>query len=329
MKQTGKCRWGIIGTSGNAAKNMLPGMAVAQGCELYAIAGRRQDKVQEYCRRFGIENGYVGYDKIIEDPRVDIVYITTPNHLHTEWAVKAAKAGKHVFCEKPMCPTEKELRELFAVCEQNQVKIMEAFPFVHSPVLARVKEIIASGEIGRVLNVCGIFIAPRHPKSNVRMRRDTLGGAMYDLGCYNTALALEIFDREPEKVAASAIMTDENIDDCSTVLLDFSDGRRAVSVCGMVLTAGDRHLNYRIYGEEGGIAVPEHAYNISGEIPVEIFRKNGEMRREIISSRDNYALEVEQFQRCVLWDEPYRFSHERSLQNARILDAVFSQIGYY
>lgn len=329
MEGMKKLKWGIIGTAGNAWKNTLPGMVQAKGCELYAIAGRNEEKVNEYCKKFKIQKGYVGYEKIIEDPKVDIVYITLANHLHTEWCLKAARAGKHIFCEKPLCPTEEELKEVFRVCEENNVKIMEAVPFLHSPVFARVQEIIASGEIGKALNVSGTFITPRHPVTNVRMRRETLGGSLYDLGCYNTCLALEIFDKEPEKIVSCSLMTEQNIDDYTTAIMDFGENRRAVSVCGMVLTTGDRHLNYYIYGEEGIVAVPEFAYNISGDIELKVWKKNGGMRKEIIPSRDNYALETEQFQRCILENEPYRMSHERSLQNARILDAILAQIHYY
>ncbi len=323
-----KIKWGILGTAGIAAKSTIPGMRLAKNCELYAIAGRSEEKVRQYQAQFGIQKGYVGYDKLLEDPEVEAVYIPLANQLHAEWCIKAANMGKHILCEKPLAPTAAALETVFAACEENHVKIMEAFPYVHGAVLGRVKEIIASGEIGAVLNVTGAFYTPRHPITNVRMRRETLGGGIYDLGCYNVSLAVEIFGQMPQTVTACATMTEQNIDDYATIIMDFGEGRRAVSSSGMVLRAGHRRLHYTVYGEKGFIDVADLGYNIAGDICVRVSAESGD-RTEVVASFDNYALEVEQFGRCITENEPYRFTHEESRLTARILDIALKEIGYY
>ena len=270
----------------------------------------------------------MGYDQLLEDPEVEAVYIPLANQLHVEWCVKAAKKGKHILCEKPLAPTAAELETVFSACQENQVKIMEAFPYVHGAVLNRVREIIGSGEIGAVLNVDGTFFTPRHPISNVRMRRETLGGGIYDLGCYNVSLAVEIFREMPQAVTACATMTAQNIDDYSTIVMDFGEGRRAVSTCGMILRPGHRRMHYTIYGEKGFIDVADSGYNIPGNIPVRVCTETQD-RTEVVASFDNYALEVEQFGRCITEDAPYRFTHAESRLTAKILDIALKEIGYY
>lgn len=323
-----KIKFGIIGTAGIAWKSTLPGMKAAEGCELYAIAGRDEKKVAQYQMKFDIPCGYIGYDQILEDPLVEAVYIPLSNQLHKKWCIKAAKAKKHILCEKPLAPTAEDLKEILAVCEENNVKIMEAFPYVHAPLLARIKEVIASGEIGNVQNVSASFFTPRHPISNVRMRRETLGGSIYDLGCYNTSFALEVFGKMPEAVHASATFTEEHIDDYAAILMNFGNGRRAASLCGMVLSPGNRKMACFVYGEKGGLEVADSCYNIPGEIALKI-TANGTVRTEIIHCPDPYALETEQFCRCIRDEEPYRFSHEESLWNAAVLDMALTETGYY
>lgn len=323
-----KIKFGIIGTAGIAWKSTLPGMKAVPECEIYAIAGRNQQKVEKYQKQFDIPYGYVGYEQILADPKVEAVYIPLANHLHKQWCIKAAEAKKHILCEKPLAPTAADLEEILDVCEKNNVKIMEAFPYVHAPLLRRVKEVIDSGEIGDIQNISASFFTPRHSSTNVRMRRETLGGSIYDLGCYNTSLALELFGQMPEAVYAAATFTQEHIDDYASIIMDFGNNRRAVSLSGMVLSPGNRKMNYSVYGEKGCLDVLDSSYNISGEMVLSI-TVNGVSRTERIYNPDNYALEVAQFCRCIRENEACRFSHEESRLNARILDMALSETGYY
>ena len=104
--------WGVLGTANIAKGCTIPGMKLASNCELYAIAGRNEEKVKSYKDEFGFTKAYVGYDNLLEDPEVQAVYIPLPNNLHKEWVIKALKASKHVLCEKPLALNAKEAQEM-------------------------------------------------------------------------------------------------------------------------------------------------------------------------------------------------------------------------
>ena len=126
-------KWGVLGTANIAKGCTIPGMLLAGNCELFAIAGRNEAKAESYKNEFGFKKAYVGYDKLLEDPDVQAVYIPLPNNLHKEWVIKALKAGKHVLCEKPMALNADDAGEMFAVAGENNVILMEAYAYLHSP----------------------------------------------------------------------------------------------------------------------------------------------------------------------------------------------------
>ena len=132
-------KWGVLGTANIAKGCTIPGMNEALNCELYAIAGRSEEKVESYKTEFGFQKGYVGYDNLLDDPEVQAVYIPLPNHLHKEWVIKALKKGKHVLCEKPMALNADDAREMFAVAKENNVILMEAYAYLHTPYILSLK----------------------------------------------------------------------------------------------------------------------------------------------------------------------------------------------
>ena len=222
-----KIKWGVIGTAGIARSCTIPGMIQAYNCELYAIAGRSIDKAEQFKEKFGFEKAYGSYKELLDDPEVEAVYIALPNTLHYEWAVKAMKSGKHVLCEKPLAPCEKQVKELFETAKENHVYLMEAFAYQHSPYITAIKKEIEDGTIGEVCYIDSAFITSDYNKENIRMRRETLGGCTYDLGVYNTSLTLGLLNEEPEKVEASAIFSEEKIDKLTSVVMEFADGKKA------------------------------------------------------------------------------------------------------
>lgn len=143
-----KVRWGILSTAGIAQKALLPAFSRAENAVVTAIAtGSDLAKANEIAEKFQIEKVYDDYEKLLNDPFIDAVYIPLPNHLHKEWVIEAAKNGKHILCEKPAALTAEETAEMIEVCEAKNVLFMEAFMYYFHPQHARVKEIIASGEI--------------------------------------------------------------------------------------------------------------------------------------------------------------------------------------
>ena len=250
-----KINWGVLGTAGIARGCTIPGMQQAENCNLYAIAGRNMEKAEAYKNEFGFELAYGSYDALLADPKVEAVYIPLPNELHYEWTIKALKAKKHVLCEKPLAPKVDQIQQMFACAKENGVYLMEAYAYLHSPLMAQIKKELKSGVIGDVLYMESQFITSDYDISNIRMRKETFGGAAYDLGCYTTTQILWMLEEMPVKVQAIAEFSDEGIDTYTSGLLTFGDGKKATFICAMVLaTDQDRRIDcLRIHGTLGDI----------------------------------------------------------------------------
>ena len=323
-----KITWGVLGTAGIAKGCTIPGMQQAENCRLYAIAGRNLEKAEAFKAEFGFEKAYGSYEDLLADRSVEAVYIPLPNELHYEWAVKAMKAGKHVLCEKPLAPTPAQIEEMQAVAKENGVVLMEAFAYLHSPLMAAMKAELEKVMIGDILYADSCFITSDYDISNIRMRKETYGGSVYDLGCYCTSQILWLIGEEPSSVQAVAQFSQENIDILTTGILTFPSGAKATFQCGMLLATekNERIDRFQIHGTLGSICT-DARFNQCGDLAYTV-TVDGKTRTEIVSARQNYALEVEQLGRCIAGGETPHVSAEFTLRNARTLDAILETIGY-
>ena len=286
-----KVRWGVLGTADIARGQTIPGMQMAEHCELYAIAGRRIEKAKQYQEEFGFQKAYGSYDELLADPEVEAVYIRLPNDLHCEWTVKALKAKKHVLCEKPLAVSENQAAEMFRAAEENGVLLMEAFAYLHSPFVEALRAELDAGAVGDVCYLESAFVTDRRPDTDIRLRRETYGGAWYDLGWYPASLAMWLLDREPDTVLASSRFSYRKIDLFTSALLLYNDGTAANLDCGMQLSSG-MFCRFRLHGTRGEIVSPV-AFNEKGVLPYTIVR-NGKAETKTVVVPDNYALEAEQ-----------------------------------
>lgn len=323
-----KINWGVIGTAGIAKGCTIPGMQQAENCNLYAIAGRSMEKAKAYQEEFGFEVAYDTYEALLADPNVEAVYIPLPNELHYEWTIKALNAKKHVLCEKPLAPTPNQIEEMFACAKENGVLLMEAFAYLHSPLMAVIKNEIKSGSIGDILYMESQFITSDYDISNIRMRKETYGGALYDLGCYTTTQILWMLDEEPVKVQAVADFSEHDIDTYTSGLLTFADGKKANFICAMVLsTDKDRRIDcLRIHGTQGDIYC-DARFNQSGELTYTL-TVGEEHVVKTVSTPHNYRLEVEQLGRCITDGEQPHVSKEFTMKNALLMEKILKIIGY-
>lgn len=323
-----KITWGVLGTAGIARGCTIPGMQLSENCRMYAIAGRSLEKAEEFKQEFGFEKAYGSYEALLNDPEIEAVYIPLPNELHYEWTLKALKAGKHVLCEKPLAPTVAQIEEMIAVAQENGVFLMEAFAYLHSPIIRAIKEELDAGVIGDVLYMDSCFITSDYDLRNIRMRRETFGGCTYDLGCYNTSQILWLLGEEPEDVQAVAQFSDQNIDIFTTGILTFGKGKRAAFQCGMVLaTDEDKRIDrLQIHGTRGYIR-SDIQFNQCGELTY-ILCAEGKEEVKTVSARHNYALEVEQLGRCIAEGEKPHVSNAFTVKNAKVLEKILRKIGY-
>ena len=320
-----RVRWGVLGTADIARGQTIPGMLQAENCELCAVAGRSIEKAKQFQRTFGFRKAYGSYDELLADPEVEAVYIPLPNNLHREWAIRALRAKKHVLCEKPLAVTAAEAEEMFRAAEENGVYLMEAFAYLHSPLIAAVKKELDSGAVGEIRYLESAFMGGRRPDTDIRLRRETFGGALYDLGCYTVSMALWMLGREPREVRAFAEFTDKKIDLFTSALLTFEGGAQAGLQCGMVMPQG-RLDRFSVHGTEGSLLSPVE-FNQCGEISYTLLR-GGKAETRTVSVPNNYRLEVEQLGRCVREGAAPHVSRDFSLLTARTTDRILAAIGY-
>lgn len=320
-------KWGVLGTAGIARGCTIPGMLKAEGCKVYAIAGRDEKKTQFFKEQFGFEKAYVGYDKLLADEAVDAVYIPLPNDIHYEWVMKAIDAGKHVLCEKPLALNAAEAEEMYAAAEAKGVILAEAYAYLHSPYVKQLKEDVESGVIGQIDYIESAFITQGY-KEDFRLHKEFGGGAMYDLGCYCTTMMLTLVDAEPVSVQALAEMSEEGVDLFTSGYVKFDNGVRGSFSIGMMLGTNTNARFDRLYihGSKGCIK-SDVEYNQEGELSYSIYVDGRELVRHV-NARQNYSLEIEQMNRAIRGLEKPHVSAEFSVRNAKLIDAVLKEIGY-
>ena len=322
-----KINWGVLGTAGIAKGQTIPGMLLAENCTLYAIAGRSMEKAEQFKAQFGFEKAYDSYEALLADPAVEAVYIPLPNHLHYEWVIKTAKAGKHILCEKPLAPTAAQAAEMQAAAKENGVLLMEAFAYLHSPLIAALKKELDRGVIGEVRYLENAFVTSDYDISNIRMRRETLGGSLYDLGCYCISQSIWLLG-EPERVSAAADFSGEGVDRLTTGFLTYPNGVRAAFTCGMLLaTEQDRRIDrLQIHGTKGVLRT-DAEFNQTGRLSYQIVTDDQVITR-YVDTPQNYSLEVAQLGRCIASGEQPHVSSDFTLAVARALDKALAAIGY-
>ncbi|MBR6144153.1 MAG: Gfo/Idh/MocA family oxidoreductase [Treponema sp.] len=319
-------KWGVLGTAGIARWATIPGMKKSKNCELYAIAGRDEKKVDAYKKEFGFEKGYVGYDALLADPDVQAVYIPLPNHIHCEWVIKALEAKKHVLCEKPLAMNADEVQKMFDAAKKNGVILMEAYAYLHSPYVESLKKDVQSGIIGNVDFIDTAFVTQGY-KEDFRLHKEFGGGAMYDLGCYCTTMILSLINSDVTEIHASADIKN-GVDYLTVAGLNFANGARASFTVGMALGANTngRYDRLYIHGTKGSI-ISAVEYNQEGKLSYTISAEGKSIIRNI-DAPQNYALELDQLNDCILNGDSPHITEEFSLKNMRLIDRVLKEIGY-
>jgi predicted dehydrogenase len=243
-------QWGIMGTANIARSAFLPGLRAAGGGEAYAVAGRDQARTERYAQENEIPHAYQGYDTLLQDPGVDAVYIALPNSLHAEWTIAALRAGKAVFCEKPLCTSVEETVEVLRAARQTGVLLWEAFVFPFQKQMHNLRAIIERGGIGDPVEVQSNFHFQIRSRQNIRLDPELGGGALNDVGCYCVRLANLVFDADPEQGAALANWAPEGVDAEMEGTLAYPDGNHLLFSCGLQRRAD---VSSRVLGTTGQV----------------------------------------------------------------------------
>ena len=323
---TDKVRWGVLGAANIAVKKVIPAMQRGDWSEVTALASRSPEKAAAFAAELRIPKTYGSYDELLADPEVEAVYNPLPNHLHVPWSIKAAEAGKHVLCEKPIALNTAEAEQLLQVRDRTGVKIEEAFMVRTHPQWLKVRELIDTGRIGELVSVAGHFSYNNPDPANIRNVAEFGGGGLMDIGCYMILFARLVFQDEPRRVAA-LIKEDPatRTDVLTSALLDFPLGQASFT-CGTRMTPFQR---FQIVGTRGRIEVqipvnapPDQACRILVDDGSDLLGADAEIIELEIC--DQYTLQGDLFSRRIRENrkEAAVMSLEESIKNMAVIDAI-------
>lgn len=320
-----KIRWGVLSTANIGLKKVLPAMQRGEFTTVTAIASRSLAKAKEAAAALDIPTAYGSYDELVADPNVDAIYNPLPNQLHVPWTIKAAEAGKHVLCEKPISLTVAEAETLLAVRERTRVKIGEAFMVRSHPQWLRMRALINEGRIGKLRAVMGCFSYFNVDPANIRNHQEYGGGALLDIGCYLIQAARYSFGQEPSRVIASIDRDPQtHVDRLTSALLEF-EGGQAIFTCSTQLIAYQR---LQFFGTKGRIEI-EIPFNAPKDRPTRIFvDSTGELSGSGITTEefaicDQYTLQGDEFSKAILTDTEGPVPLEEAIRNMRVIEAIF------
>ncbi|HEY1242330.1 MAG TPA: Gfo/Idh/MocA family oxidoreductase [Bryobacteraceae bacterium] len=319
-----KVRWAVLGTARIATKKVIPGLQRSESSEVVAIASRDLAKAREAAGSLQIAKAFGSYEEALADPEIEAVYIPLPNHLHVPWSLRAAQAGKHVLCEKPIAMSSGECRELLAARDRFTVKISEGFMVRTHPQWVRAREMVRSGEIGNLRAITGAISYYNREPGNVRNIVEFGGGAMWDIGCYPVQLSRFLFGEEP--VSASALMERDpefGTDRLSSAVLGFPSGHCIFTVSTQLVY----HQRIQILGTRGRIEVevplnppPDRVSRLIIDSGADLW--GGGIQIEEFAPCDQFTIQADQFARAVRGSGEVPTPLEDSLANTAVIEAL-------
>jgi predicted dehydrogenase len=319
-----KIRYAVVGLGYIAQVAVLPAFQHAsRNSELSALISDDPQKLRELSEKYDVKisGNYEDYENILRSGNIDAVYIALPNHMHREYTVRAAEAGIHVLCEKPMAVTIDECREMIDACEKANVKLMIAYRLHFDKANLSAVEIVQSEKIG-IPKMFNSTFSMHVKEGNIRLNDESLGGGpVYDIGIYCINAARYLFRSEPEEVFAFSATSDEErfnkADEMTAVTLKFSDAKLASFVCSF--GAADTS-NYRVIGTEGDLRV-EPAYEYAEPL-IHYLTVEGKTSKKSFKKRDQFAPELEYFSDCILSNETPEPGGNEGLIDIQIIQAV-------
>lgn len=291
-------RWGIIST-GHIATKFAAALKHSASEQVVAAASRNPERAADFAQTHGIAQAYGSYAALLADPHVEAVYIGLPNSLHAEWAIKAAQAGKHILCEKPLAVSRAEALTMFEAARAHHVWLMEAFMYRFHPRTQKLAELLAQRAIGQVRLIRASFGFFLSAPNDVRLNADLVGGALMDVGCYCVNLARMVAGDAPTHASAAAVWAASGVDETLAGTLTFPGGVLAQIACTL---AGSFHQQIQIIGSDGSIDI-DGAFNLPADQPGHMRIRYGaraERTEEItFAPVDQYQLEAEALSQLV------------------------------
>ena len=321
----GKIRWGVISSAKIGIEKVIPATQLSKTGDILALASRNLGKAQEVCEKLSIPKAYGSYEELLSDPEIDAVYNPLPNHLHVPWTIKAAKAGKHVLCEKPIALDTEEASLLLSVQLETGVFIQEAFMVRDNPQWHWVRDRIQEGAIGELKVIQSAFSYMNRDPNNIRNMADIGGGGIYDIGCYPVFISRMLFGEEPVEVT-SLIERDPDFktDRLASGIMKFPSGQSSF-ICSTQLVPYQR---VQVLGSEKRIEV-EVPFNAPNEMPCRVFLDDGTANHgrfkivEDLPVCDQYTKQAEAFEAKILSGKIDQAPLKDAIKNMCVIDALY------
>ncbi len=317
--------WGILSTANIASKALVPALHETDVAELTAVASRDEAKARQWAGAHGIARAHGSYEALLDDAEIDAVYNPLPNHLHKEWTIKAAEAGKHVLCEKPLGLDADECRDMIAACRRNDVVLMEAFMYRYHAQFRRLRELVRHGAIGEPSLVRASFsfpLASLNRPENIRWQPDMGGGSLMDVGCYCVNVARGLFDDDPLRVFARSFQHPDfpPVDAQLQGLLQFPGDRIAMIDASFLLNA---QQTTEISGSDGLIRANGLFNPQSPNVYLQV-AEGTDVRTETFDPRYRFHRQIEHFTACVREGRTPETDGKQAVGNMRTIEALLT-----
>jgi len=320
----GLVRIGVLGAAKITPEALIGPSSRSERVEVVAVAARDRERARRFAERHGIQRVEPSYRALIQSPELDAIYNPLPASLHAEWTLEALASGKHVLCEKPFAANASEAEQMVAAAQQGGLVLLEAFHYCYHPLASRMREIVASGALGDIHRVEGVFCVPIPDLEDIRYIPSLGGGATMDLGCYPIHWSRFVIGAEPTVLRAEARQAPPGIDIAMTAELGFPGDIRCEVRCSMAADA-NLQASLRVTGSRGEMFVGNPlAPHIGHTLAV---RTGGDETSERVDGRATYDHQLEAFAAAVLDGEEQPTGGRDAIANMRVIDAVYRAAG--
>jgi predicted dehydrogenase len=315
-----KVRWGIISTANIGRAAVIPAIRASRNGEVVAVASRDESRAKAFAEKLSIPRVYGSYEALLAAQDIDAVYIPLPNSMHREWTIRAAEAGKHILCEKPLALNAEECAEMAEAARKHKVLLMEAFMYRFHQRTMRVIELVRAGALGELRFIHAAFTFSLNNYANIRFQPELGGGALMDVGSYCVNIIRTASGAEPVEAQAVARWASTGVDELMVGTLRFADGLVAQFDCSITL---DRREEYQVCGTEATIDVPKAFLPGAGDVSFCEHRGRKEDVTHNLHGVDEYQEMVEHFAAGVLEGKPLRYPPAEAEANMRVIDALY------
>jgi D-xylose 1-dehydrogenase (NADP+, D-xylono-1,5-lactone-forming) len=324
-----KVNWAILGAA-RITEKIIPSIIKSKQGQIVAVGSRRQNSAEECIKKYAPKHidkikYYKGFDSILNDKNIDVVYIPLSNEEHTETAIKAINNKKHVLIEKPMAIKSQEVELLINAAKKNDVKIMEGFMYVFHPQFDRIQNIINSSILGDINYAHSMFSFPIQPARFYRINRsiDNGGGALWDIGPYAIHTIRSCFKENPKRVYGQSKLNEHGADISTTGMIDFGLNKKATFDISFECV---RRSEFEVFGQNGRLKCPLVWQPDNSPAKIIYSTEKSGLKEEIVPTANHFDLEIDHFNSAIIQDGNLKLSGKDALWNSKTLEAIQKSI---